>query len=152
MKDRVILNSSTSRNTLEARGPCILQTLTSSAVIRIDVDSGMTSTTISAAMGVFIGRRVLIGAGVLITDSNHHQLNTSEKYPRRFAAFPQPDSRDVVYIGDDVFLGARSIVLKGVTIGDGSVIGAGSVVTKDVPPMVVAAGNPCRIIRDVVRS
>lgn len=52
-----------------------------------------------------------------------------------------------ITIGDDVWLGGGVIVCPGVTIGDGSVIGAGSVVTKDIPAGVVAAGNPCRVIR-----
>ncbi len=50
-------------------------------------------------------------------------------------------------IGHDVWLGASSIVLKGVTIGDGAVIGAGAVVTKDVPPYAIVVGNPAQIIR-----
>ncbi|MCL2109169.1 MAG: sugar O-acetyltransferase [Oscillospiraceae bacterium] len=54
-----------------------------------------------------------------------------------------------VTIGNSVWLGGKVIVLPGVTIGDGSVIGAGSVVTKDVPCGVVAAGNPCRVIKKI---
>jgi len=53
-----------------------------------------------------------------------------------------------VSIGSDCWIGAGAIVCPGVTIGDGTVIGAGSVVTKDVPAGVIAAGNPCRVIRD----
>ena len=52
-------------------------------------------------------------------------------------------------IGNNVFIGARSIILKGVTIGEGAVIGAGSVITKDVPPMTVVAGNPAIIIKSL---
>jgi Acetyltransferase (isoleucine patch superfamily) len=52
-----------------------------------------------------------------------------------------------VRIGNDVWIGASAIVLKGVSIGDGAVIGAGSVVTKDVPPYAIVGGNPARIIR-----
>ncbi|MCM1078246.1 MAG: sugar O-acetyltransferase [Bacteroidales bacterium] len=52
-----------------------------------------------------------------------------------------------VTIGNDVWLAANVTVLPGVTIGDGAVIGAGSVVTHDIPPHVLAAGNPCRVIR-----
>ena len=48
-----------------------------------------------------------------------------------------------------MWIGANAVICGGVTIGEGCVIGAGSVVTKDIPPMVVAAGNPCRVIREV---
>ena len=52
-----------------------------------------------------------------------------------------------VAIGDDVWLGARVIVLKGVTIGDGAIVGAGSVVTRDIPPWSIAGGQPAKVIR-----
>jgi maltose O-acetyltransferase len=52
-----------------------------------------------------------------------------------------------VHIGRDVFIGARTVVLKGSRIGDGTVIGAGSVVSGDIPAGVIAAGNPCRVVR-----
>ncbi|WP_119390947.1 acyltransferase [Taklimakanibacter lacteus] len=51
------------------------------------------------------------------------------------------------YIGSRCFIGARSIILPGVRIGDGSIVGSGSVVTKDVPPASIVAGNPARVIR-----
>lgn len=70
-----------------------------------------------------------------------------------------PDSRNSGYeygrpitIEDDVWLGGGVCVLPGVCIGRGAVIGAGSVVTKDVPPMVLAAGNPCRVIRPITEA
>ena len=55
-----------------------------------------------------------------------------------------------ITVGSDVWFGGNVVVLPGVTIGSGSVIGAGSVVTRDVPPGVLAAGNPCRVIRRLV--
>ena len=89
---------------------------------------------------VTIGSHVLIGPNVCITAAGHpiHPRSRS-KYEY---AFP-------VTIGDHVWIGANVVVNPGVTIGDGAVIGSGSVVTKDVPPMVVAAGNPCRVIRPI---
>lgn len=54
-----------------------------------------------------------------------------------------------VTIGDNVWIGGNSVICPGVTIGDNVVIGAGSVVTKDIPANVIAAGNPCRVIRQI---
>lgn len=54
-----------------------------------------------------------------------------------------------VHIGKNVWIGAGAIVMPGITIGDNSVIGAGSVVTRDIPPNVVAFGNPCRVMREI---
>ena len=89
---------------------------------------------------VTIGDRVLIGPNVCITTAGHpiHPLSRS-KYEY---AIP-------IRIGSDVWIGANVVINPGVTIGDGSVIGSGAVVTKDVPPYVVAAGNPCRVIRTI---
>ena len=70
-----------------------------------------------------------------------------------------PDSRNSGYeygiavtIGDNVWLGGNAVILPGVTIGDNVVIGAGSVVTKDIPANVIAAGNPCRVIREITED
>ena len=67
-----------------------------------------------------------------------------------------PDSRRSGYeygidvrIGNDVWIGGNVCILPGVTVGDNAVIGAGSVVTKDIPANVIAAGNPCRVIREI---
>lgn len=57
-----------------------------------------------------------------------------------------------VTIGDDVWVGGNAIILPGVTIGNGAIIGAGSVVTKDVPELWIAAGNPARLLRAVRTS
>jgi acetyltransferase-like isoleucine patch superfamily enzyme len=54
-----------------------------------------------------------------------------------------------VKIGDGAWLGARTIVLKGVEIGEGAVVGAGSVVTRSIPPYMLAGGNPARVIRAI---
>ncbi|MBG6214255.1 carbonic anhydrase/acetyltransferase-like protein (isoleucine patch superfamily) [Cryobacterium sp. CAN_C3] len=146
LADNVILNADIRRNTLEARGPVILKTLRPGARLSVGKDSGITSATISAAWDVSIGNRVLIGAGVLITDSDHHVVKPPPGASRRHLGFPEPLEKHRVIIGNDVFIGARAIVLKGVSIGDRSVVGAGSVVTSDVPADVIAAGNPSRVL------
>jgi len=59
---------------------------------------------------------------------------------------------DAVTIGDNVWIGGNTVILPGVRIGSNSVIGAGSVVTKDVPEWVIAAGNPCRVVRKITET
>ena len=70
----------------------------------------------------------------------------AEGEPKRFC-YAKP-----VKIGNDCWFGANVVVCPGVTIGDGCVIGAGSVVTRDVPPLSFAAGNPCRVIRPITEA
>lgn len=84
-----------------------------------------------------IGASVAIGPDVIIRDNDGHPILNS----------PASVSNKVK-IGNKVWIGARSIILKGVTIGDGSIIAAGSIVTKDIPPMCLAAGSPAMVIRE----
>ena len=88
---------------------------------------------------VLIGDNVLMGPGVHIYTA-HHPLDPEIRASGRELASP-------VTIEDNVWLSGGVIVCPGVTIGRESVIGAGSVVTRDVPPRVVAVGNPCRVVR-----
>lgn len=112
-------------------------------VIEIGDDSCMAGAVIVAHKRVTIGKRVMIGGGVRILDTDYHPTDT---VPRRYA--PEPEPRPIV-IEDDVMLCVDVLVLPGVTIGRGSVIGAKSVVTSDIPPMVVAAGAPARVVREI---
>ncbi len=89
---------------------------------------------------VRIGDYTLIGPSVQIYTAMH--LMNAEL--RRKQEFAKP-----VEIGADVWIGGGAIICPGVTIGSKAVIGAGSVVTRDVPDGVFAAGNPCRVIRDI---
>lgn len=90
---------------------------------------------------VRIGSRVQFGPGVHIYAATH-PLSASER--RKGLESGRP-----VTIGDDAWIGGGAIICPGVTIGDRAVIGAGSVVTRDIPPDVLAAGNPCRVIRPI---
>lgn len=146
---RSLLISRSPSTALGVSRPVILRTLLPGARIEIGQDAGLSGATICAALAVTVGDRVLFGADVLVADTDFHQIDT---VPRRYAPLPTPRSDDGVTIESDVFLGARSIVLKGTTIGSGSVIGAGSVVRGSIPADVVAAGNPCRVIRRLAQG
>ena len=91
---------------------------------------------------VTIGSHVMMGPEVMIYTYGH-QFDDLEK-PMIFQGNSEPKP---VRIEDDVWIGARAIILPGVTIGRGSIIGAGSVVTKDVPAYAVMGGNPAKMIR-----
>jgi maltose O-acetyltransferase len=90
---------------------------------------------------VHIGEKVLCGPAVQICTATH-PTDPEVRLSGLELAAP-------VQIGNNVWIGGGAIICPGVTIGDGSTIGAGSVVVKDIPAGVVAAGNPCRIIRQV---
>ncbi len=115
-------------------------------VLHIGDDVGLSGTTISCSKAITIGNNVMIGSGCLITDNDAHPLNAEKR--RNVYNYKDVATLPVV-IDDDVFIGTRSIILKGVTIGRGAVIGAGSVVTKDVPPFTIVAGNPAREIKRI---
>jgi maltose O-acetyltransferase len=94
----------------------------------------------SEGPGIVIGPRALLGSRVVIYDSDFHDLD-----PRRRRGGTPAMGR--VELGENVFIGDRVMILKGVTIGANSVIGAGSVVTGSIPAGVIAVGNPARIVR-----
>ena len=110
---------------------------------RIMVGSGTqfsNNVEVFAEHSVTIGARCLIGDGVLIMDSDFHDLSAEGRQGGAAATSP-------VVLEDNVFVGSRVIILKGVTIGKDTVIGAGSVVVKSIPGGVIAAGNPAKVIR-----
>lgn len=108
-----------------------------------------------SALELRIGDRVLIGHNSSIFDSDTHPVNARERHRQYLEIITKghPSEIDLreepVVIEDDVWIGCNVVVLKGVTIGQGAVIGAGSVVTRDVPPYVLVAGNPARVVREL---
>jgi maltose O-acetyltransferase len=91
---------------------------------------------------ISIGKNVMMGKDVMIIGTNHEFLRTDLPMIEQGL---QPNRE--IKIGDDVWIGARAIILSGVSIGSGVIIGAGSVVTKDIPDWAIAVGNPARVIR-----
>lgn len=90
---------------------------------------------------IFVGDNVMFGPNVTVATAGHP---IDPDLRRKVAQFNIP-----VHIGDNVWIGAGSVILPGITIGENSVIGAGSVVTRDIPANVVAVGNPCRVLRRI---
>ena len=90
---------------------------------------------------ITIGNDVMIGPQVMIIAKNHRFDNVALPMNR------QGERSKGVVVGDNVWIGARAIILDGVTIGNGSIVGAGAVVTKDIPEMTIAGGVPAKIIR-----
>ncbi len=138
--------SDSRHNALGVFQPVIIKTVNHGAKVVIGDDVGMSGCTISAATSITIGSHVLLGSGCMITDTDAHPIDPEER-----RAGGGGSSRPVV-IEDDVFIGARAIILKGVTVGRGSVIGAGAVVTKSVPANSIAAGNPAKVVGSSLRK
>lgn len=144
--DKVSLCSVSKYTALGVNHPVILRTLRARSVIDIGEDTGMSGCTICAAVSVKIGRQCLIGANVSISDSDFHSIKAEN---RRHNDSSDEINVAPVNIGNNVFIGTNSIILKGVAIGDNSVVGAGSIVTKSFPKNSIIAGNPAKLIGQV---
>lgn len=116
---------------------CSIIALQPGACVEIGDDCGFSGAVILCTKHIRIGNNVRCGANTLIIDTDMHTDD------------PRAGKNKDVVIEDNVWLGYGVKVLKGVHIGKGSMIGAMSIVTKDVPAGVVAAGNPCKIIREI---
>lgn len=139
--DRLALRSTARSNPLGPARPCIVCTWTAEAVLKIGDDFGMTGGSVVCASSVTLGDRVWVGANSVITDTDFHPLAAAARQTD-----PTQGRTAPIVIEDDVFIGMHALILKGVRLGVGCVIGAGSVVTRDVPPGMIAAGNPARPI------
>jgi acetyltransferase-like isoleucine patch superfamily enzyme len=106
---------------------------------------GISSSCLWCTNSITIGNNVKIGANSVIIDNDAHSLDYNI---RRDPSLDVANSKPII-IEDDVLIGTGSIILKGVTIGARSIIGAGSVVTKNIPSNCIAAGNPCKRLKDI---
>jgi acetyltransferase-like isoleucine patch superfamily enzyme len=144
--DNVILTSLSEVNLAGVDHRVIIAAPTALSKITIGDNSGMSGGVIYAASEIAIGSNVNIGANTCIYDSDFHSLSYLERREGSVKNIPVKP----IIIEDDVWIGARAVILKGVTIGKASIIGAGSIVTSSVPPNTVWVGNPARLVREIV--
>lgn len=142
-KGKIKLLSDFFSNLLGMHQPCIL-VARDGGILTIGAGTCMSGTTIYAAEKITIGSHVLIGVNTKIVDNDFHPLHADKRFPMK--------REDIVHrpveIGDDCFIGAECIILKGTKIGRNCVVGAGSVVSGTFPDNVIIAGNPAKIIRE----
>lgn len=126
--------------------PVVLRAVGPGAILSIGDDCGISGSTLVATSKIEIGHGCLIGSGALIIDSNLHPVHDSK---RRYRERPAPREEDYINIEDNVFIGARAVVLPGTRIGRDSVVAAASVVRGTYGPAVILAGNPARVVGTV---
>ncbi len=136
------LNSGDNYNLIGRQQKCIFWV---EGTLSIGDNVGMSSTAIICNHQVSIGNNVTIGGNTVIYDTDFHSLDPQIRANKNLDK--QNAKKSPVYIGDNVFIGAHSTILKGVTIGENSVIGACSVITKNIPDNEIWAGNPARFIK-----
>lgn len=139
--ERVSLGYSSAPRT--GKGEILIQARSVDSIIKVGSNTS-TSNNISlvAMQSIRIGKDCLIGDHVAIYDSDFHEIDPTTRNQSTGISAP-------VVIADNVWIGSRVMVLKGVKIGRGSVIAAGSVVVRNIPENVIAAGIPAKVIRSI---
>lgn len=115
------------------------------ARLTIGKGTGLSGVSIYCSLSISIGDHCTIGANCSLWDTDFHPLDAQKRRDYE----QQATKSATIAIGNDVFVGAHSIILKGVTIGERAIIGAGSVVSCSIPADEIWAGNPARFIRTV---
>ncbi len=150
-KNQVLIGKNCSFNSAEYANPiggdtkCCF-TIMGSGKIELGNNVAISNSTLVSSTEIKIDDNVCIGASCKIYDTDFHSV-----YPEKRLNGNVDINTKPIHICKDAFIGAHSIILKGVTIGEGAVIGAGSVVTKNIPDYEIWAGNPARFIRKITR-
>ncbi len=143
---KLLIRSGFKYNPTGLRGGGFILVIEQGATFSAGDNVGMSSCTIYCRKSISVGHGTLIGTDCKIYDSDFHSINHTDRSAR-----PEiPGKCAPVEIGNDVFIGTGSIILKGVTIGDRSVIGARAVVSTSVPSDELWGGNPARKIRSLL--
>jgi acetyltransferase-like isoleucine patch superfamily enzyme len=144
--NNVVLNNGYITNLIGRQQPCIF-VVRSGAELKIGDSTGLSATAIVCSTKITIGDFVKIGGNTVIYDTDFHSLDYKQR------ASITEDGKHTknlpVVIGDHVFVGAHSTILKGVSIGQNSIIGSGSVVTKNIPPNEIWGGSPAKFIKAI---
>ncbi|MFR9644741.1 MAG: acyltransferase [Rikenellaceae bacterium] len=141
--DNFAMNNGVKGNPIGCYQKCTI-VVNRGAVLSVGENVGMSQAAIICHHKITIGNNVKIGGGVCIYDTDFHSLDS---VIRSSSEDTKHKVMKAVIIGDNVFIGAHSLVLKGVTIGENSIVGAGSVVTKSIPANQIWAGNPAKFIK-----
>ncbi|SHM78589.1 acyltransferase [Fibrobacter sp. UWB7] len=139
------MNNGIKHNPIGCSQPCTFF-VDRTATLSIGDNVGISQAALVAIDDITIGNNVKIGGGVCIYTTDFHSL---DPLIRKTKDDMKNRAKKPVAIKDNAFIGARSIILKGVTVGENSIVGAGSVVTKSIPDNQIWAGNPARFIRNV---
>lgn len=121
--------------------------LSPNSSLKIGNNVGISSASIWCSSSITIKDNVKIGGDTIIMDTNAHSLNYLDRRVE-IKDFYNAKSSPIV-IEEDVFIGTRCIILRGVTIGARSIIRCGSIIDKDIPSDCIAGGNPCKIIKQI---
>ena len=140
------MNNGAKGNPIGCFEPCTIF-VDKGATLIIGDNVGLSQAALVCHIGIKIGDNVKIGGGSCIYDTDFHSLDSQLRANEITDA--ENKLRQPVVIENHVFIGAHSLILKGVTIGENSIIGAGSVVAKSIPANEIWAGNPAKFIRNL---
>lgn len=144
IEDGVKINSSSMAN--QAAGTRTVFYILEDALLKIGKNTGISNSTFCCTKGISIGDNVTIGGDCIFYDTDFHSIYAEKRRERSDNNIISKE----IDIKNDVFIGAKCIILKGVSVGERSVIGAGSVVTKSIPNDEVWAGNPAKFVKKLV--
>lgn len=145
--DNFNMNNGLRYNAIGYVNPCTFVVL-NHAVLEIGNNVGMSQATLVCHNRITIGNNVKLGGGVKIYDTDFHSIEPSIRLNHELDLLSKKTAP--VSIGENAFIGAGSIILKGVSIGNNVIVGAGAVVTKSIPDNEIWGGNPAKFLKKIL--
>lgn len=143
--ENLMLNNGLKKNPIGYSQKCTFFVDTG-ATIKIGNNVGISQSALVSTCSIIIGDDVKIGGGCHLFTTDFHSLSYSKRKTDKDKQYRKDAP---IVISNNVFIGAGSLIMKGVNIGENSIIGAGSIVTHDIPANQIWAGNPARFIRTI---